>query len=72
MATARKDVIESALSLSTVERVELVELLLKSLDAPNKSIDAVWAEESEFRVDAYEAGEIKTVSSEQVFSKYQK
>jgi putative addiction module component (TIGR02574 family) len=47
----------------------LVEKLLASLDQPDKTIDELWAKEAENRIDAYEAGNIKAVSAEQVFGK---
>jgi len=63
-----KKIAGNALSLPVTQRVELVELLLASLDNPDKNIDELWAVESENRIDAYEAGKIKTISLEKVLS----
>jgi len=65
-----KIIADNALSLPVIQRVELVELLLSSLDHPDKEIDDLWAEEAESRIDAYEMGKVKAVSLEQVLSKY--
>lgn len=54
MSHIGKDVFDDALALSTSERVALVERLLESLDAPNEEINAMWSEESDRRVEAYE------------------
>ena len=65
-----KNIAGNALSLPVTQRVELVELLLSSLDHPDQKIDELWAVEAENRIDAYEMSKIKTVSLEQVLSKY--
>ncbi|MFT6694467.1 MAG: putative addiction module component (TIGR02574 family) [Neolewinella sp.] len=65
-----KNIAGNALSLPVTQRVELVELLLSSLDHPDKKIDELWAVEAENRIDAYEMNKIKTASLEQVLSKY--
>jgi putative addiction module component (TIGR02574 family) len=60
-------VLEEALLLTPVERAELAERLLTSLDSSSQSeIDRVWAQEAEERLDAYERGEIKVVSATEV------
>jgi hypothetical protein len=62
-----KNIAGNALSLPVTQRVEL---LLSSLDHPDKKIDELWAVEAENRIDAYEMNRIKTASLEQVLSKY--
>ena len=71
MATP-KDLLKQALSLPPTEKAELVDRLLSSLDEPNKEIDALWAKEAENRIEAYERGELKAVSLEEVLRKYNK
>lgn len=64
------ELLEEALSLPPVERAELADRLLTSLDAPpDGRIDELWAQESEDRLDAFDRSEIKTVSAKQVFNK---
>ena len=70
MATTRDRVIEGALSLPADVRLSLVEKLLTSLNLPiDAEIDRLWAEEAERRVSQIEAGEVKMVPGDEVFSK---
>jgi putative addiction module component (TIGR02574 family) len=65
--------LEEALKLSPMERAELVENLLSSFEFPSrKTIDALWAQESEDRIDAFERGEITAIPAEQVFAEIEK
>jgi hypothetical protein len=52
--------------------VDFVEKLLFSLDSPDTNIDAIWAKEADARIEAYDRGEIETVSATEVFDKYRK
>jgi len=63
---------EEALTLNPIEKIQLIDELLLSLAEPSKEIDDIWAKESEDRIDAYDKGLIKSVSSTEVFSKYKK
>ena len=69
--TAMTDrVTEEALSLPADIRLNLVEKLITSLNLPiDKDIDRLWAEEAERRISQIEAGEVKLVPGEEVFSK---
>ncbi len=63
-------VLEDALSLPLEERAELAGRLLESLDSPRqRRIDELWAEEVEGRLDAFDRGEIKTVSLKEAFGR---
>ena len=63
-------VTEEALSLPADIRLNLVEKLITSLNLPiDKDIDLFWAEEAERRVSQIEAGEVRLVPGEEVFSK---
>jgi hypothetical protein len=42
--------------------------LLASLEQPDKIKDELWVKEAENRIDAYEAGNIKAISAEQVLA----
>lgn len=70
MALVDKNILEDALSLSTNERVELVEKLLESLDTPNTELNVAWAEESDARIKAYENNQLSTKSVSEVLGKY--
>ena len=69
--TAMPDrVVEEALSLPADIRLNLVEKLITSLNLPtNEDIDRLWAEEAERRISQIEAGEVRLVPGEDVFSK---
>ncbi len=68
--TAMPDrVIEEVLSLPADIRLILVEKLITSLNLPiDEDIDHLWAEEAERRISQIEAGEVRLVPGEEVFS----
>jgi putative addiction module component (TIGR02574 family) len=70
MSLAIEELVDGALSLSTNERVTLVEKLLESLDAPNERINTIWSAESEDRISAYEDKRVGSKSAKDVFAKY--
>ena len=65
-----KHIINEALSLTLDEKAELVDKLLSNIDGIDKDIEQKWASEAESRIDAYEAGKLKSVSLEEVLAKY--
>ena len=72
MITETKKILKSALDLPPKERVNLVDYLISSLDQPDEYIDSLWRKEVEDRVKAYQSGKIKSVTFEEVLSKYRK
>lgn len=62
-----KEILEQALKLKPDERFMVIEGILKSLDEPDKTIDAIWAEEAEKRLTAYREGKLKGVPMEDIF-----
>ena len=66
-----KKVLEQALALKPDERFLLVEGILKSLDEPDKLLDALWAEEAEKRLRDYREGNLEGVPMEEVFKNEQ-
>ncbi|MEW6349400.1 MAG: addiction module protein [Thermodesulfobacteriota bacterium] len=50
------EVLKDALTLKPLQRAELIDKLLASLDKPDKEIDEFWAKQAESRIDAYEKG----------------
>ncbi|MCF6194683.1 MAG: addiction module protein, partial [Kangiellaceae bacterium] len=69
MSTAM-DILKEAIQLDPNEKAKLVDQLITSLDKPDKDIDKLWAEEAESRLEAYQQGNLKAVSLEEVLSKY--
>ena len=64
---SNKDILEMALKLKPEERFLIIEGLIKSIDEPDQTIDAIWAEEAEKRLKAYRDGKLQTISAEEIF-----
>jgi len=62
-----KEILKEALKLKPEEKFMVVEGLIKSLDEPDSSIDAIWAEEAEKRLNAYRQGKLEGISMEDLF-----
>jgi putative addiction module component (TIGR02574 family) len=62
-----KHVLSEALKLTPAERLLVVEGLIESLDQPDPSIAAAWAEEAELRLQAYRESRRAGVPLEEVF-----
>ena len=62
-----KEILKQALRLKPDERVMVVEGLIKSLDEPDRSLDAIWAEEAGKRLKAYRAGTLEGIPMEEIF-----
>jgi len=69
MATP-EEILKEAISLSPSEQAKLVDHLISFLDKPDPEMDKLWAEEAESRLDAYNRGDLKAVSLDEVLSKY--
>ena len=68
-----KQILTEALKLPPVERAELVENLLTSFEFQSrKRMDALWAEEAEDRIDAFERGEMTAIPARDVFGEIEK
>lgn len=69
MATP-KEIIKEVISMSPAKQAELLDLLIRVLDKPDEKLDRLWAEEAESRLDAYQRGELRALSVEEVLEKY--
>lgn len=68
MSANSEQVLNQALELPPIERAELVEQVLSSFEFPaRETVDSLWAQESEERIDAFERRELKAKSAQQVF-----
>ena len=65
-----QELYQQANQLPPLEKLRLAELLLADLDTPDQALDAIWLDEAKERWQAYQAGELASVSYEQVMSKY--
>ena len=72
MSIETRDILDLAMGLPAVEKARLVDQLLSSLDEPDEAIDALWRKEFEDRIQAYRAGQLKSVSLADVLAKYGK
>lgn len=63
---------EEALSLDPIAKIQLIDELIQSLDLPDKELDKLWLDEAQSRIEAYEKGEMKAVSAQEVFAKFKK
>lgn len=66
-AMSTRQLLEAALKLDANDRFTLVEGLLRSLDEPDQSIDAIWADEAARRLQAYREGRLEGIPMEEVF-----
>ena len=69
MSEATKTLSVEARKLSPVERIDLVDDILASLDEPDPNIDRLWTAEAEERLVAYRRGEIRAVPLHEVLAK---
>ncbi len=68
-----ENILAEALELPPVERAELVENLLSSFEFQSRgTIDALWAQEVEDRIDAFESGEMTSIPAKDVFIEIEK
>ena len=66
-------ILAEALELPPVERAELVENILSSFEFQSRNtIDALWAQEAEDRIDAFERGEMAAIPAKDIFSEIEK
>jgi Putative addiction module component len=59
-------------SLSDIEKLKLVDVILADLYKPDPEIDSVWAEEARKRWTAHKAGRIPTVSYKEVMNRHRR
>ena len=65
-----KKLTEQASLLPPIERAELVEGILQSLDATDPNLDKLWAEEAKDRLAAYRRGELEALDFDETLAKH--
>jgi putative addiction module component (TIGR02574 family) len=70
MLERNNPLIHQATALPPLERLQLVDYILESLDMPDKEIEKLWADEATRRWEGYKSGEIKTLPAAEVLEKY--
>jgi putative addiction module component (TIGR02574 family) len=68
VSSVLKSIEDQARALSVEDRARLAESMLGSLHASSSEIEALWAEEIEERVSAFDHGEIPSYSAEEGFA----
>jgi len=70
--TAAVELVHQIEKLPPIERVKIVDIVMRDVMRPDADIDKVWAQEALRRWDAYKKGKVKPVPYEEVMSKYKK
>ena len=65
-----KKLTEQASLLQPIERAELVEGILQTLDATDPNLDQLWAEEAKDRLAAYRRGELEALDFDETLAKH--
>lgn len=61
-----KHLAERAINLKPVERLQLIEVILLSLDKPDAEIEKLWIKEADARYEAYKRGELKSTDWDEI------
>ena len=70
MATHADTLLSQIRALPEEEKLRVLEALLTDLDKRDDEIDQVWAIEARKRWESYKSGKLKTVSYEEVMSRF--
>ena len=68
---SQETLFENAIKLKPVEKANLIEGLMASLENPDSSIDSIWEEEALKRYNAYKKGQIAAKDLDEVLKKYE-
>jgi len=71
MMTTYETILEGALKLRPIEKANLIEFLMSSLEKPDAEIDAIWEEEAIKRYKAWREGRLKVKDLDEVLKKYE-
>ena len=72
METAAEKLAEEIKSLTDVEKLRLVDVILTDLDKPDPELDGIWAEEARKRWEGYKSGRIPSLAYHEVMGKYRR
>ncbi len=73
MTDRSQQILTQAMTLSPMERAELVEELLATFDFPSRTaIDAAWDAEVEDRLEAFERGDMQAIPADEVFRRIER
>jgi putative addiction module component (TIGR02574 family) len=66
-----QEILKMAMALKANERIALVDKLLETLDRPDPAMEAIWAEEAEYRLAAYDEGKLASVPASEVLDRFE-
>lgn len=70
MTQATRAILRQALTLGPVDRAELIEALFRSFDVGEADrVDALWVDEAEARIDAFDRGDMPADAADAVFDR---
>jgi len=73
MSAFSERITNDAMSLPVEFRLELVDLLIKSLNIPTKpEIDELWSKEAECRIDEVDSGSVQSIDGEAILDRIRK
>jgi len=67
----KESILENAKKLNPIEKLQLVDALLESLDKPDPEIEKIWIKEADERYQAYKRGELKSTNWEEIKKRYE-
>lgn len=70
MTTRAENLVSEIRSLPEEEKLKVLDALLTELDTRDSEIDHIWATEARKRWAAYQAGEVETVSYQEMMASY--
>jgi hypothetical protein len=70
MTTRAENLVSEIKSLPDEEKLKVLDALLTELDRRDSEVDQIWVREARKRWSAYKAGEVATVSYQELMDKY--
>ena len=70
MSTQADKLVSEIRALPDEDKLRVLDALLTDLDKPDVEIDQIWAIEARKRWNSYKAGQLKTISYEELMRKY--
>ena len=70
MSTRAENLVSEIKSLPDEEKLKVLDALLTELDKRDSEVDHIWVAEARKRLNAYRAGEVPTVSYQELMAKY--
>jgi len=67
----KEELLDKAKKLQPVEKLQLIDALLESLDNPDPKIEKLWIKEADERYEAYKKGELKATDWEEIKKRYE-